>query len=298
MLSRSANEALPYEALLLDVDGTIVDDEGRVPPRLVARLRALAEEGVRVMLATGRSETSVQPVIEQLALDGPCIVYNGAALYCPSSGRLLEERLLSNRTTARALAFGQERGYLTLVQRAGAKYASPPADDVQRRALEGLTALHVLDAWPLPADLVIRITLFSERHACSSELLREIESAIRDPFYGLHFPLGLLAKHRDSRMQVADVHPPCLGKGEALRVLEESFGIPPERVVAVGDATNDIPMFLRAGLGVAMADGMEEARRAADRVLPTTGPEGIIALIDEVFRQPAARRRASESAAG
>jgi hypothetical protein len=66
-------------------------------------------------------------------------------------------------------------------------------------------------------------------------------------------------------------------------VLRETYGIPPERVVAVGDATNDLPMFAEAGLSVAMANAMEEARRAADRVIGDNNSTAIAELLEELF---------------
>jgi hydroxymethylpyrimidine pyrophosphatase-like HAD family hydrolase len=66
-----------------------------------------------------------------------------------------------------------------------------------------------------------------------------------------------------------------------LRVLRELHGIAPERVVAIGDATNDLPMFAAAGLALATEDGMEEARRAAHKVIGKGGSAAIARAIEE-----------------
>ena len=84
-------------------------------------------------------------------------------------------------------------------------------------------------------------------------------------------------------MHAVDVHPPCRGKAEALRVMWESYGIPPERVVAVGDATNDSPMLQAAGLGVAVENCMDELRPVADRVIGHHDGPAIAELVQELF---------------
>ncbi len=84
-------------------------------------------------------------------------------------------------------------------------------------------------------------------------------------------------------MNCVDLHPPCRGKAEALRVLDEQEGIPPEAVVAVGDATNDLPMMEAAGLGVAMGSGMPEVIAVADRVIGGHDTDAIAELIEELF---------------
>ncbi|MCC6408407.1 MAG: HAD family phosphatase [Planctomycetes bacterium] len=129
----------------------------------------------------------------------------------------------------------------------------------------------------------IRVTLFSETYESSAAFASAVEAWIAQPIYSTHFPLNVLAHHRASRLQVVDIHPPCRGKAEGLRVLEEHYGVPASRVVAVGDATNDIPMFEAAGLAVAMGDGMPEAVAAADRVIGNVGTDAIGALVEELF---------------
>jgi len=272
-----------YDALLLDLDGTLVDDTGHVGPRTRSAVRALHRAGGRVMIATGRSELGTAAVVEQLGIYEPAVVYNGAGLWCPESDRLLEERLLSNRVVERALRFGRAAGHAVVVMRAGAKFASEPTTRAERNAIRHLEGLQLCSDRDLPTEYVIRITFFSDRHPSSAEFEAEVQAAIGQPLYLTHFPLNALPQHRDSPLQVVDVQPPCRGKGEALRILEERWGIPRERVVAVGDATNDLPMFEGVGLACAMRRSMPEALAAAQRVIGDNNEEAIADLVDELF---------------
>ena len=71
-----------------------------------------------------------------------------------------------------------------------------------------------------------------------------------------------------------------MGKAEALRVVEERYGITPERVCAVGDADNDLPMLRAAGLGVAMGNALPEIQAEADLVIGANDTDAIAALVD------------------
>jgi Cof subfamily protein (haloacid dehalogenase superfamily) len=282
-----------YDALVLDLDGTLLDESSSIHPENRSALHAARDAGVRIMIATGRSSISAHPVLESLEIDTPAIVFNGAGLYSATERRMLEERILSKRTLQRALEYGARRDFSTVVMRADAKFATAPRDECEEAALALMTGLQVVDRASLDVEFAIRVTLFSREHAASEAFGSEVESAIDQPLYLTHFPLNALPSHRSSPLHVVDVQPPCRGKAEALRVLEELYGIPRSRVAAVGDATNDLPMFAAAGFSAAMGDGMPEARRAAQRVIGGQNSTTIAELIEELFLAPRAVERAS-----
>jgi Cof subfamily protein (haloacid dehalogenase superfamily) len=272
-----------YDAILLDLDGTLVDERDRIHPRTLEALREADGRGVRVMVATGRSETATLPVLDQLGLDGPAVVYNGAGLYCPRERRLVEERTLSDRAVERAVAFGLQGGHMTVTMCAGKKYTVGPRSNVEQMALHDMTGLTIVEPEGLLAPHTMRVTLFSDRHASSAAFAAEVAAAIDRPVYLTDFPLHCLPHHRESRLLVVDVHPPCRGKAEGLRILSERWDIPPERAVAVGDASNDVPMLAAAGLGVAMGNAFPEALPAADRVIGHNHTDAIGLLVEELF---------------
>ncbi len=278
-----------YDAVLLDLDGTLVDAFDRVHPRTRAALERASATGATVMIATGRSELATLPVLDDLGPaihPGPAIVYNGAGLYCPRQRRFLEERVLSDRTLERAVAYGRERDLLTVSMCAGIKYASRPVGEMQRLALKDMTGVSFVEPHELLHRRALRVTLFSDSHADSQSFAAQIEQHLDQPCYITHFPLNALPHHAESRLLVCDVHPPCRGKGEGVRYLSEQLGIPPARVVAIGDASNDVPMFQAAGLAVAMQDSMPEALAAAGRVIGPCGSDAIGALLEELFCLP------------
>ncbi|MDE0891369.1 MAG: HAD hydrolase family protein, partial [Planctomycetota bacterium] len=83
-----------YAALLLDLDGTVVDPKGQIRESTRRAVHALSESGVRVMITTGRSATATEGAIAELGLEGTAVVFNGAGIWCPRERRLLEEQIL------------------------------------------------------------------------------------------------------------------------------------------------------------------------------------------------------------
>ena len=281
--SMSAVDGRSFDALLLDLDGTLLDREDAIHPE---NLRALGEaraRGVHVMVVTGRSLVSARPVLELLDLESVAVLFNGAAVYCPELGQLTEERILSERALDRLLDHSTSTGDLAVLMTASRKVVRGDIDPEQRSALEGLAGVEFVGAGDPRPNHVIRVTFLSGRLRDSSLLAAEIEAAVSLPLYVTHFPLSVLPSHRQSTYMAVDVHAPCRGKAEALRLLRDRYGIPAQRVVAVGDATNDLPMVLEAGLGVAMGSGMEELKESADRVIGHHDSASIGELVRELF---------------
>lgn len=273
----------PYDALLFDLDGTLLGEDSRVRPRSREMLRALEREGVLCVIATGRSWISTRPVIEELGLQSPAVVFNGAAIWCPKRERFLEEQTLSDSTVERALAFAARRDLLTVVMRSDSKVATAPRSPSEEACIRAFHGLRIVERPELRLDYSIRVTIFSEEHRDSRALCDEVERAIDRPMYLTHFPLDHLPGFREHAAVVCDVQPPCRGKGEAVRFLEEHYGIPPARVMAFGDASNDVPMFEAAGMSVAMSDGMPEALAAAREVIGDNDTDAIAEYLERVF---------------
>jgi Cof subfamily protein (haloacid dehalogenase superfamily) len=273
-----------YGAILLDLDGTLVDDHGSVHERNVEALRAASEGGTVVMVATGRSLMATLEVLDVLELPTPAVVFNGAAIYCPKTGRMLEERLLSKRILTQAHDLLERTEDLSVIMCARNKYARAPRCAEEERALSGLKKVETVSVQALSEiENVLRVTFLSQRHEESRSLSEELEREVVGPSYRTHFPLSVLPRYKGSPFNVADLHAPCQGKAEALRYIEETHGITADRVVAVGDANNDIPMVEAAGLGVAMANAVAGLQRRADRVIGDNHGTAIAELVEELF---------------
>lgn len=272
-----------YDALVLDMDGTLLDDADHLPPRTAAAIARARERGVKVMLATGRSHQGVREIATQLALDIPSIVFNGAAVYDAIADRLLSCYTLPKSLVDALLAHARAQALEPVVARPEGQYARS-ASPHEQALLTGFKHLEQRPEAELPRSGVMRVTLFSQHHSESRALLADVKRVLGDyPAYCTHFALAALPGFRSSDAQVVDVQPECKGKAEALTLLAERFGITPERVVAVGDAGNDVPILRAVGLGVAMGHAPPDVQAVAARVIGSNNGPALAELIETVF---------------
>jgi Cof subfamily protein (haloacid dehalogenase superfamily) len=87
-----------------------------------------------------------------------------------------------------------------------------------------------------------------------------------------------------SNAEYLEFMPPTVNKGTALAVVAEHYGIPQARVIAFGDAGNDIPAIAWAGLGVAMENAQPEVKAVAKRIAPRFDADGVAAVLEEIFQ--------------
>ena len=75
------------------------------------------------------------------------------------------------------------------------------------------------------------------------------------------------------------------GKGPALAVVLERLGLAPDGLAAFGDADNDLGMLQFAGLGVAMENGADHLKAAADRIAPPHDQDGVAQILEELLKE-------------
>jgi hydroxymethylpyrimidine pyrophosphatase-like HAD family hydrolase len=212
--------ARAYDALLLDLDGTLLDEDDRIPAATHAALAAARAEGVVVMTVTGRSLISAQPVMDELLFDTPSVLFNGCAVWCPKERRLIEERMLSNRTNRRVLDWAEQRDAQVIVMTAHEKFSLEPRNEAEQRNSGGFYGMQYVSRAELYRENTIRLSVLVE-DPDSARVAREIEAAAGEMAYVSHFPLSMLPRHRSNPYCAVDAHPPCKGKAEALRIVAE-----------------------------------------------------------------------------
>lgn len=280
---RSQANTGPFRAAVFDLDGTLLADTGEALPATRRALDALRERGIVVMLATGRSEVSTLPVARDLGLETPAVIFNGAAVLCPRRGEIISASHLRLDQVERSLAFATERGAYPVVMIDGEKRVPHDRSGCAKEVLRLMHEVRHVDDSDLAHDTALRVSLYSREHPDAAAFERDFAEWIDEPLYLTSFPLRLLPGYRDSHTMVLDIHAPCPGKAVALDVLRKEYGIPPEAVVAFGDAGNDIPLLQAAGLGIAMGNAAPEIQAHAKRVIGPNESDTIAHTLAELF---------------
>lgn len=236
------------QALLIDLDGTLLDHSDRISARVVGAVRAAARE-IPVAIASGRVLEDVSHFARLLGLDGPQICDNGARLSAPLTGRTLAD-LPIHVDSARSIV---ER--LESTER---RYFAVDSGRTVRRS-DGFTGWRVTVITCATAGQADSVALAALDHGNGVSAIPSMGS--RGEWY------------------INYTHPDA-DKGHGVRLFCEATGIDAERVMAIGDGLNDLEMFDAVGMPVAMGHAAPEAKSRAKTLTGSLDEDGVALAIE------------------
>src|SRR3990172_5329134 len=122
----------------LDVDGTLFDSQGRLPPANAQAVRQALDKGVIVTLATARAYVGARHLADELGIAAPLICHNGALVKGGQDGAEILHLRLDVEAAREMLAFGDQRGYRMLTTIDHVSYMRPRPDQSSYRPLPGV----------------------------------------------------------------------------------------------------------------------------------------------------------------
>ncbi|MDB5726066.1 MAG: Cof-like hydrolase family protein [Novosphingobium sp.] len=255
-----------------DIDGTLVRDDKTLSDAVVVACQRLMAAGVPVSLISARPPSGMLWIAEKLGLSVPIGAFNGGTIVSPD-GTILSAARISPDVAKRTLEIIDRPGVVRWLFNDGRWYADRPnalRDDRERKAANQEPTFGADFAGLLGA--VDKIVAVSEDPA----LLTELEGLVAAM-------AGKDATVSKSQPYFLDVTAPAANKGDGVAALAAAMGVPLEHVAVIGDQYNDVPMFRRAGLSIAMGQGPEDVRKAATYVTASNDDDGVAQAIAEIL---------------
>ena len=264
---------MPQRLIALDLDGTTITHAGELRPAVFEAVRAVADAGHHIVVATGRSIVATTPILDMLKLtSGYAVCSNGAVTLKldpdEPQGYQIIDTVTFDPAPALELLRDSWPDAVIAVEELGVGFKlSAPFPDGE---LQG--ELRVVPWEELVADPVTRVTFRSPTGTSEDfEALAE-----RIGLHEVNYNVGFTAW--------MDINPEGVSKGSALELLRRTLEVEPMHTVAVGDQRNDIEMLRWAAWGVAMANAPEEVQAVADDVTGHVDEDGLVPVLLSVLR--------------
>jgi Cof subfamily protein (haloacid dehalogenase superfamily) len=255
--------------LLADVDGTLVTGDKVLTDRAIAAVAKLKDAGILFAVTSGRPPRGMAMLVEPLALSTPIAAFNGGLLVNADMS-VIEERAVPSDLaspifdllTSFKLDVWLYRGAEWLVPDRKGPHVDREAWTVKFEPT--VTA----DLRPI-TEGIVKIVGVSDDHAA-------VEAAAK----AAHDQFGDHVSAARSQPYYVDVTHPDANKGAVAQYLADKYEIPPEQIATIGDMPNDVLMFARSGLSIAMGNADTEVQRAARRVTTSNEDEGFANAVE------------------
>ncbi|GGI55027.1 Cof-type HAD-IIB family hydrolase [Oxalicibacterium solurbis] len=266
--------AADIRLLVCDIDGTLVRHDKSLPDANVAAIRRLMDSGVPVTLISARPPSGMLWIAQALGIAVPYGAFNGGTLF-DSDGVIGAPHRLPPDVAARILAMLTQAGVDAWLFAHTHWYATDDRNPhvPRERLSSGLEPTLQRDLSAL-CDEVDKIVGVSDDGA----LLQSLESAIRQATAG-HATVAL------SQLYFLDATAVLANKGDGVALLARTLNVPLDCVAVIGDMPNDLPMFARAGLSIAMGQAPDAVRAAADWTTESNERDGVALAIDRLLRE-------------
>lgn len=240
---------LPYRALALDLDGTLLDEDGRLAETTASLLRALSSRGLRIILASGRMTARVLPFAEQLGFPVDLVTYNGSEVMAngPAGWTTLSSRSLSTTALEAVYALSRTHSvFLNIYSQGDLHGYHSHGDFTWSKHYETNTGATYAGKHTRIPDLP-RVDI-RKLLVIGTPVERNLLHDTWSPLLSDHC---LLTKSNPEYLEILEKD---VSKGSALRIWLDHNRVDASELLAFGDAENDLEMLRLAGLGIAMAN--------------------------------------------
>ena len=260
----------PIKAAAFDLDDTLLRNNLSISPFTLEVFRRLHDTGFRFVAASGRTLMSMKPFTDLLGCVSLCIACNGALIWDPSDGIVLERETFPMELCHEIVRFGNEFGCYQQTYSDDRFYFNEVSEYSRRYAAASM----------LPGECVGDLLKYIREPRSKILMMAEEETIAR---------MLVLARVRfEGRVSVTcskpyflEFNPLTATKGIALRKAAELLGLSPDHFMVFGDSLNDLPMLEIAGCSVAVSNGRPEIRAACDAVCRSNEEDGVARFLAE-----------------
>jgi Cof subfamily protein (haloacid dehalogenase superfamily) len=271
MASKNRNSAKPIRMVIADVDGTLVTQEKVLTKRAAEAVLRLHEAGIQFSVTSGRPPRGMAMLIEPLKLTQPLAAFNGGVLIQPDLKTVVDQRFLPAGVPEKVIeTIGIHGLDVWVYTDTGWFVRDPNAAHVAREQWTVKFPPTVVKTFAGLLGRVAKIVGVSDDYDRVAKCEKDVQQA-----GGTHISAAR------SQPYYLDVTHPQANKGGVVLAMSKLLNIPAEEIATIGDMPNDVLMFEKSGVSIAMGNASPEVQESATYVTSTNEEEGFAKAMEE-----------------
>lgn len=252
-----------------DIDGTLLQKDYTCPTGLMECLRKLEEKNVKVVLVTGRMHQAAIKIHKLLKLKNPLVSYQGGQIDTPN-GEIIYQKTLDKECIQKAIQWARRNKVHLQLYTNDKLYAEEDNDFIKRYAKE--------------QNVIYKIVNFDELNPQYASKMLAIDFNNPERVTGWvnelkeKFPECFIVKSTPHFCEISHVN---ANKCDAVKFLQQYYGLRDEEVLTIGDQNNDIALLQAGGVRVAMGNATPELKEIATYITDTVDNGGWIKAVEK-----------------
>jgi Cof subfamily protein (haloacid dehalogenase superfamily) len=264
--------------VIADVDGTLVTQEKILTERAVKSVAALRQAGVKFAVTSGRPPRGMAMLVEPLKIDQPLAAFNGGVLTQPDLTTIVHENFLPRPMVEKVIKIILDHKLDVWLYTGRDWYVRDVnAPHVAREQWTVKFAPTVVPNFDGHLENVAKVVGVSDDLAGVQRCEKDAQDAC-----------GNEASAARSQPYYLDVTHPKANKGEVVLTMSKLLNIPVEQIATIGDMPNDVLMFRKSGVSIAMGNASPEVQKSATYVTASNEQEGFATAMEKfILANPA-----------
>jgi len=270
MASKNELAAPPIRMVIADVDGTLVTQEKVLTERAANAVSHLRQAGIEFSITSGRPPRGMAMLIDPLSLSQPMAAFNGGVLIHPDLATVVDQKLLPAGVPEKVIKAIEDHGLdVWLYTDTGWFVRDPGAAHVAREQWTVKFPPTVVKTFAGLLGRVAKIVGVSDDYDRVAKCEKDVQQA-----GGEHVSAAR------SQPYYLDVTHPQANKGGVVLAMSKLLNIPAAEIATIGDMPNDVLMFEKSGVSIAMGNASREVQASATYVTSTNEDEGFAKAIE------------------
>jgi Cof subfamily protein (haloacid dehalogenase superfamily) len=268
-------QSKPVRLVIADVDGTLVTHDKILTQRAIQAVFKMREAGIQFAITSGRPPKGMAMLIEPLKLDEPIAAFNGGVVIQPDLKTVLAQNVLTPDVVKKTVPLILGHNLDVWIYTDTTWFVRDiKAPHVAREQWTVKFEPVVTDKLEMLVDNVAKIVGVSDDLEAVARCEKDVQQAC-----------GATVSAARSQPYYLDVTHPKANKGEVVLILSELLKIPPQEIATIGDMPNDVLMFVKSGVSIAMGNASPEVQKSATYVTTSSEDEGFANAIEKFILQ-------------
>src|SRR5258708_10124246 len=271
MKEKKRQAGKPIKMVIADVDGTLVTQEKVLTKRAVEAVSRLHEAGIQFSVTSGRPPRGMAMLIEPLKLNQPLAAFNGGVLIDPDLTTVVDQKFLPAGVPEKVIEAIENHGLdVWVYSDTGWFVRDANRPHVAREQWTVKFPPSVVKTFAGLLGRVAKIVGGSDDHDRVAKSEKDVQQAA-----STHISAAR------SQPYYLDVTHPQANKGEVVLSISRLLNIPAAEIATIGDMPNDVLMFKKSGVSIAMGNASPEVQASATYVTTSNEEEGFANAIEK-----------------